>query len=584
MELCKKNKDVFIDRTYLFISIVLACTIVNIVYMHWTILDINSLFLYSYNFANHTFILIDLIFIYFLCFIFIRKKLYFYLIPYFISLIYLYINILYSRYFNAYLPFSLYLEYNNLNGLTSNVFAAIRLKDYILLLTTIVVVISYYQFARNGSVKNKIIIPLILFSVIGISFTRYYIKEEIENRRLKEHFKELNDNRSVWTTINDNICSSHKFTNVDAFFNYGFFINLILEISDKIQIHDKIDLSHVKPYLYPSFYNIENRELSKNLILIILESFCSYPIGKTFDGIEITPSLNRLSEEYYYHSKMCSETKLGESSDGQFIYLTGLLPLNNKVTINEIDASNLPAIPSFLKTMNPDYKIRMVIPTDSKMWGQKEMCKKYSIDELYSTDTYYKKIDGWLTDEELFDYALEIDEKNLDTKFMSVVLSSSTHSPYKTKLVNKTINFPDSFSNEFKNYLYNIHYADSCLGNYLNRLKTNGLFDKSIIIIVSDHKPNLPQLNMFNSNICNDLPLFIINNPIPMNFTPSILYQSTLFPTIIDIMGLNTQWKGVGKSLLMPDSIMKLDFEVIRKVKEQEISELLLLSDFKDIN
>ena len=69
----------------------------------------------------------------------------------------------------------------------------------------------------------------------------------------------------------------------------------------------------------------------------MLESFLSAPIGLTVDGKEITPFLNSLKEDstVYYNAHVTPNITMGESGDGQFIFMTGLLPLRDKLTVGE---------------------------------------------------------------------------------------------------------------------------------------------------------------------------------------------------------------------------------------------------------
>lgn len=101
----------------------------------------------------------------------------------------------------------------------------------------------------------------------------------------------------------------------------------------------------------------------------------------------------------------------------------------------------------------------MVIPTSSKTWRQDGVCIQYGFDKLYSRKEYtlsnYKE--NWLNDKLLFEYAASID-KNSKQPFFSLILTSSTHSPYTKVFEDYLIPFPDTYSEELKNYLSNVHY------------------------------------------------------------------------------------------------------------------------------
>ena len=56
--------------------------------------------------------------------------------------------------------------------------------------------------------------------------------------------------------------------------------------------------------------------------------------------------------------------------------------------------------------------------------------------------------------------------------------------------------------------------------------------------------------------------------------------QADLFPTILDLAGIDSQWRGVGNSLLRPDSVMDSEREKLRVLHREEISDIILDSDY----
>lgn len=575
-------------KSILFGCIVLFFTMANIIYMHLEIFDL-SLFTYRFNVKSHLFVVFDVLILYSIFLLFLKKGIKLLIIPFIISTIYILINVAYSRYFETYLPLSLYLEYNNLNGLSSNIYDAFAWTDTFLLITTTIVFIGYIRFVKvcRCEFKANLYVFFIWIALMGVTIIPVYNKYKKENLRLKEHFLELNDNRTVFTTFLDDVKSDWRHSNKNAFFNFGLFVNLIMDCIEATNENNfDSQIQEQFPYLYSSDYISMGSSKCKKIILIIMESFSSFPIDLIVDGKEITPNINCLKNNFYYNPNMCSETKLGESSDGQYIYMTGLLPLKNKVTINEIaDINQIPSFPLLLKKINPKWHVHMIIPTDENSWSQKAMCQRYGVDTLYTRDHYKGKKGDWLTDKQLFELSADINGILLkENEFsMSIILTSSTHSPYNNSIENYDFNYPDTYSPELKNYLSNVHYADKYLGEYIQKLKDMDLFDECLIVIVSDHKPNTPKLNIKEPTLCSKLPLIIINSPVKLEYEKRPIFQTTLFPTMLDLCSVENDWRGVGHSLLMPDSILESPIEIERKKREQNISEVLLYSKYNVI-
>ena len=85
----------------------------------------------------------------------------------------------------------------------------------------------------------------------------------------------------------------------------------------------------------------------ENVVFIVLESFLSLPIDLKVDGKEITPYLNNLKNDttVYYNGHVIPNVTMGESGDGQFMFMTGILPLRDRLTVGEAKGLTLPALP-----------------------------------------------------------------------------------------------------------------------------------------------------------------------------------------------------------------------------------------------
>ena len=79
------------------------------------------------------------------------------------------------------------------------------------------------------------------------------------------------------------------------------------------------------------------------------------------------------------------------------------------------------------------------------------------------------------------------------------------------------------------------------------------MYENSLIVIASDHPAHLGTLGM-EGRIDDCIPLFIING----NIDNSTCYkgdcnQIDVFTTILDVLNIDTDWHGLGKTLLNPN-------------------------------
>lgn len=552
---------------YPFLVFILIC--IKLVYMHYSVVsDKGELTRFAYI-ENIGTTLIDAGIILFFLFLLTSKKKYFYILSFILIDIFVLTNIWYSRNFHSYFPLSLYFEFNNLQGLTNNILASTRWKDTIIPITSIFAIrLIYHKLYSYNSFKYRRQIAFTFLGssliLIGIFFSMVFLRSS----SLKEKF-----------------ILPYAYNPMESTFRHGSLYYFFIQIwNSESQQYSKEELKELESLFFTSETTIQTNPFNKNIIIIIVESLLSFADELSFSGQAITPYLNQIKKENtYYNHHVIPQTQLGESSDGQFIYLTGLLPLKNSVTIVNHLKNQFISLSSLLKEQNKITESRMTIPTGPTFWRQDKICSNYQIDSLFTRNEYSQKREMWLNDEQIFDLAKSKDI-NTTQPFLSVILTSSTHSPYNQAIDNYiTFDFPSDYSNELKNYLINLHYADKQIGNYIQFLKENDLYSNSIIIIVSDHEAHDSYLNLplTLKHITKEIPLYIINPPAkivrPSNDT---ITQSDIFPTLLDLTGIQSSWRGVGRSLLLPDSLANTPRELTRREKAQEISEIIIHSDY----
>ena len=85
----------------------------------------------------------------------------------------------------------------------------------------------------------------------------------------------------------------------------------------------------------------------------------------------------------------------------------------------------------------------------------------------------------------------------------------------------------------------------------IKHLKQQGLYDNSVIVIAADHQAHPAHLNMADSQVIDELPLYIINGGInSSNAWTGRCNQLDVYTTLLDIYGVRSTWRGLGHSLL----------------------------------
>jgi lipoteichoic acid synthase len=499
-----------------------------------------------------------------------------------ITLIWSFCNVFYARFFHQYLNWSSIGQAGNLTdtSVVNSMLAELAPIDLFFPLMSILFCCTYFHYRNKDITHNSLrTIGLTWFicATIGLAAHALYVFHpnygfvyELEKTMFTP--AKMDSMWPNWTVF-------HK----------GFFRKMVLEQFTRNQVV-KLTKEQVleieKEYLDHS-QRITQRTASdsiQNLIFILVESYLSVTSDLIVDGKEITPNLNRLKHDstVYYNGHMRPNVSIGESADGQFLYMAGLLPLHSEITVSKAKRNRLIGLPEQWKKRFPKLTSMTIIPTNPSLWEQKPMTDAYSFENLYSMIDYQAEMkdnedNGFLTDGMIFKYASYKDDSNTQP-FVSLILTMSMHQPYDACQEHGFTLSDKNLPQRYKNYLTSCHYTDIQIGKYLETLKQKGLYDNSLIVIVADHDARARYLDM-EGKISDDIPIFIING----GFNPADAWQGKcnqldVYTTILDIMGIDSGWRGLGHTLLNKNYQNSVTSEI------QEISDLIIYSNYFSTN
>ena len=486
-----------------------------------------------------------------------------------------FVNVMYGRFFYQYLSLSTITEIQGLQDafVLNSIISSFRWYDLYYVFSFICFVVLYNKIESYSiSIRetcNLLLIPLIslLFSLFAYS-AYHLIHPQYRNNweLLVFRYKEL-----LFDSIRGGTPNLAHFQTgcirVAIFEIYDMLKTTELSIEQRKEITDSY-----KDQAYRNTHHSRNPK-TNNVIFILLESFLSSPVDLIVDGKEITPFLNELKKDsdVYYNGNMLSDIGCGESGDGQFIYMNGILPLRNIVTVGQIKSNTLPALPNILKNEMGIKHAEIIFPTMPNLWQQADMNIVYGFTDAFSKSDIVNH-HNQINDEGIFTFASNKLSASKEP-FFSLLLSVSTHSPYDKSLGEKIVK-SKKYPEEYCNYLNTCHYLDKQLKNYFNSLKHLGLYDHSLIIIAADHPAHLNWLKM-NGKLSQHIPLFIINGDINKNKAwKGEFHQLDVYTTILDILAVDKSWKGLGHTILSPNYLNSVDNKAYR------ISELIIEGDY----
>ncbi len=494
------------------------------------------------------------------------------------------INIVYSRFMGQYLPLYALGETDNFHGTwwMDYINGAFKWKDILLVITTALSIFIIRKLPNERSWKASIEV----FGVLLVLFFFHIYKGSRHDQVSIRSYSEIKEWKWAPLQFVEN-CGASVYTPRVTIFNYGIvegqLIFGIIKNSSAVQL-DQSEIQDVKKFISERkedvFVTTDSCRVQgrPNIVMIVMESGLSCAVDEIISGRYVMPRLQELiqGENAYYNPKMKSNRGAGQSSDAQISYFTGLMPTKGEASILYVLRDSVVALPSIFATKG--YTTCITIPNNEDFWHQKELNTKYGFTQAYALGTEENKF--WCQDKDIFKNVVN-EQKQLKSPFFHCVLTLSMHSPYQGNpdfiRGRKAFKFPLSYSQEYCNYLEKCNYTDEQIGKYIDYLKDVGVFANTIITVVSDHEPPFEAIEESPKLLSSELylPLLIINSGIDSKkFSNKTCNQVDLFPTLLDMLGVESQWRGVGRSLLRQYETYELS------EREERISAYILRGNY----
>ncbi|HWQ88505.1 MAG TPA: LTA synthase family protein [Desulfitobacteriaceae bacterium] len=237
-----------------------------------------------------------------------------------------------------------------------------------------------------------------------------------------------------------------------------------------------------------------------NLIVIQLESMQEFVIGKSINGQEITPNLNRLLKRSLYFNNYFGETWSGGTSDAEFMSNVSLYPISVGNAYIDYAGNDYVSLGKVLAEKGY-YTVAMEADQPG-FWNMDLMLRSEGFQHILDRDGFVHDLDigMGLADHSMFRQASAYLER-IPQPFYSFQVTLSSHYPFLIPEDYRTINVKPYEDKEFGHYLEAVHYTDQALGSFLDRLQADGLLDKSILAIYGDHQASFtrdnPELKRF---------------------------------------------------------------------------------------
>lgn len=316
----------------------------------------------------------------------------------------------------------------------------------------------------------------------------------------------------------------------------------------------------------------------RNVILVSLESTQSFVINEKLNGEEITPFLNDFIKQSYNFNNVYHQTGQGKTSDSEFIVDNSLYPLGRGAVFFTNAGNQYMAAPEILK--NSGYYSAVLHANNKSFWNRDLMYDSFGYDSFFDINSYDVTDEnsvGWgLKDKEFFEQSSEL-MKNLPQPFYSRLITLTNHFPFDLDEEDQLIDEYDSSSQTLNKYFPTVRYQDEALKRFIEKLKEEGLYDNSVIVLYGDHYGISEnhneamgqflgkEITPFEEVQLQKVPL-VIHIPGITDKKPQTIEtvggQIDIRPTLMNLLGIDTKDQiQFGNDLLSDE---KLDFTVLR--------------------
>ncbi|MDR1135110.1 MAG: LTA synthase family protein [Clostridiales Family XIII bacterium] len=233
----------------------------------------------------------------------------------------------------------------------------------------------------------------------------------------------------------------------------------------------------------------------RNLIMIQVESLQNFVVGLRYNGKEVTPNLNRLiGENTIYFDSIFHQVGGGNTSDAEFAVNNSICGTAKSYTYKLFCENKFRGLPILLKEKG--YKTNVFHAHEDRMfWNRDDMYKTQGFERYYGGligrdgDYLMTQWMGWgLADTEFFEQTISF-MQDVPSPSYSFVITLSNHHPFQPI---EEFRFLDILSADQRtivgNYLQSVAYTDYAIGQFLDALKDEGMYDDALIVIYGDHQ------------------------------------------------------------------------------------------------
>jgi phosphoglycerol transferase MdoB-like AlkP superfamily enzyme len=241
-----------------------------------------------------------------------------------------------------------------------------------------------------------------------------------------------------------------------------------------------------------------------NVILIIIESYTASVIGALGGVPDVTPRINELSKEGILFDNFYAS---GDRTDKGLACVLSAYPAQPNSSIIKFPGKtqNLPSLNKKMEALG--YRTSFIYGGDADFANFRSYITASGFDALTEDDDFDDDLNTskWGVHDGFVGLRALEELDTAQAPFFKVWLTQSSHEPFDVPSKSKFTG-----NSEKDLFLNSCHYTDSCLGAFIDKLKTRKDWDNTLVILTADHGHRLPDNRDIQSSRRFRIPLLFL--------------------------------------------------------------------------
>jgi len=465
-----------------------------------------------------------------------KRKRGIFLVVYFLFSLLMFADTMYYNYYNQTVSIRQLWQAKSVAAVPASFLATLIPASFLLFIDIPFAYLSFKKYAKADKLHKMMpvrrfrYVLVTLVTVFVILIVNPFNSAAIASVNSQEFF--TNHVNDIYETISDNLETEEMKEDE------------IMEVLDEVATEVSAPVA-----ITPMYQKIGE---GKNLIVIQLEAFQNFVIGTEYNGQEITPNLNALLEtDTLYFDHYFTNTGKGNTADAEFTSMNSLYPLEDGEIYRLYQDNTFNGLPWLMRGLG--YYSFAMHGYYGDFWNREAAYPNQGFQNYYSMEDLNQDelIGIGVSDKSMFRQLVSILKEQVDP-FFAFAITLSNHHPFELEDKYRTLSLLEQDQGtKFGDYLETVHYTDEAIGQLIQELKENGLYENTVIALYGDHHG----LNCGMDEVQNRMSEFIgrtydydemLNVPLIIH-VPGSSVQKTIsttggqidfLPTISNIMGI----------------------------------------------